>query len=71
MRAVGYRQIWSYLDGRWDLPTARERAAAATRNLAKRQLTWLNRFPEAGRIEVVAGDGPEALAELMLAAVAA
>ena len=67
MRAVGYRQIWSYLDGQWDLAGARERAAAATRNLSKRQITWLKRFPEAGRIEIADGDDPESLADLMLA----
>ncbi|MFN2287850.1 MAG: tRNA (adenosine(37)-N6)-dimethylallyltransferase MiaA [Chromatocurvus sp.] len=46
MRSVGYRQIWQYLDGDCDLATARERAIAATRQLAKRQLTWLRKWPE-------------------------
>lgn len=41
MRAVGYRQLWSHLDGECDLPTATSRGQAATRQLAKRQLTWL------------------------------
>ena len=41
MRAIGYRQIWSYLDGDCGWPEARDRAIAATRQLAKRQLTWL------------------------------
>ena len=41
MRAVGYRQIWAHLDGAYDLPDATRRAQAATRQLAKRQLTWL------------------------------
>jgi tRNA dimethylallyltransferase len=41
MRAVGYRQLWAHLDGTWDLPTAVARGIAATRQLAKRQLTWL------------------------------
>lgn len=41
MRAVGYRQGWAYLDGRIDLVQFREQAIAATRQLAKRQLTWL------------------------------
>ena len=41
VRAVGYRQVWSYLQGELDLPTCREMALAATRQLAKRQLTWL------------------------------
>jgi tRNA dimethylallyltransferase len=41
MRAVGYRQIWGHLEGAWDWAEARRRALAATRQLAKRQLTWL------------------------------
>ncbi len=41
MRAVGYRQVWEYLEDEADLPTMRERAVAATRQLARRQLTWL------------------------------
>lgn len=45
MRAVGYRQLWAYLEGRYDWPVARERAVAATRQLAKRQMTWLRSEP--------------------------
>lgn len=41
MRAVGYRQLWAHLDGAFDLATAVARGIAATRQLAKRQLTWL------------------------------
>ncbi|HEY5733746.1 MAG TPA: tRNA (adenosine(37)-N6)-dimethylallyltransferase MiaA [Gammaproteobacteria bacterium] len=41
MRAVGYRQIWQYLDGKYDLGEARLKAIYATRQLAKRQYTWL------------------------------
>src|SRR4029077_3760428 len=41
LRAVGYRQIWGYLEGAYDWPEARHRALVATRQLAKRQLTWL------------------------------
>jgi tRNA dimethylallyltransferase len=41
MRAVGYRQIWSHLDGEYDRSTAEYKALTATRQLAKRQLTWL------------------------------
>ena len=41
IRAVGYRQAWEYLDGRGDAAGMRERGIAATRQLAKRQLTWL------------------------------
>ncbi|MGB5738184.1 MAG: tRNA (adenosine(37)-N6)-dimethylallyltransferase MiaA [Woeseia sp.] len=41
MRAVGYRQIWAWLAGLTDQETATARALAATRQLAKRQITWL------------------------------
>ena len=46
MRAVGYRQVWEHLEGETDVDEMRRRAVAATRQLAKRQLTWLRRFPE-------------------------
>jgi len=41
MRAVGYRQLWQHCDGQMTLAEAVEQAVAATRQLAKRQLTWL------------------------------
>lgn len=41
MRSVGYRQFWQFLDGEFDLGHARDRALFATRQLAKRQITWL------------------------------
>ncbi|QOY63429.1 tRNA (adenosine(37)-N6)-dimethylallyltransferase MiaA [Lysobacter sp. H21R4] len=41
VRAVGYRQAWEYLDGRGDAADFRDRGIHATRQLAKRQLTWL------------------------------
>ena len=43
MRAVGYRQLWGHLDGDYDLEDAVKRGVAATRQLAKRQLTWMRR----------------------------
>lgn len=43
MRAVGYRQAWAFLEGELDDPEWRNRAVFATRQLAKRQLTWLRR----------------------------
>lgn len=45
LRSVGYRQVWDYLEGRCDRPTMEQRGLAATRQLAKRQLTWLRRWP--------------------------
>lgn len=46
IRAVGYRQVWAYLEGEVSLEECRERALAATRQLAKRQLTWLRSWPD-------------------------
>jgi tRNA dimethylallyltransferase len=45
MRAVGYRQLWAYLDGHYTWEEAREKAIVATRQYAKRQLTWLRGDP--------------------------
>jgi tRNA dimethylallyltransferase len=47
MRAVGYRQAWAWVEGAIDRGEMRRRAIAATRQLAKRQLTWLRREEEA------------------------
>ena len=44
MRAVGYRQVWEFLEGRFGKDELRSRGVAATRQLAKRQLTWLRSF---------------------------
>lgn len=46
IRAVGYRQVWEYLEGEVSETEMRERALAATRQLAKRQFTWLRKWPE-------------------------
>ena len=46
MRAVGYRQVWEHLDGQWDYDTMIEKGIIATRQFAKRQLTWLKHEPE-------------------------
>ena len=45
VRAVGYRQFWEHLDGRYDRTEATRRAVVATRRFAKRQLTWLRGEP--------------------------
>ncbi len=47
IRAVGYRQVWQTLSGEFDFDTMRERVIIATRQLAKRQMTWLTQFPDA------------------------
>lgn len=46
MRAVGYRQIWQYLEGEFDYDSMQENALAATRQLAKRQMTWLRQWQD-------------------------
>ena len=46
MRCVGYRQAWETLDGAWGMDSLRERGIAATRQLAKRQITWLRAMPQ-------------------------
>ena len=45
MRCVGYRQAWAHLEGEYALDALREKGIAATRQLAKRQLTWLRSLP--------------------------
>ncbi len=47
MRAVGYRQIWCHLDGSYDYTTMVACGISATRQFAKRQLTWLRREQDA------------------------
>jgi tRNA dimethylallyltransferase len=47
IRAVGYRQVWSYLQGEYDFKTMTEKGIIATRQLAKRQFTWLRRETDA------------------------
>jgi len=58
----GYRQVWSYLQGEDDLETMTEKAIIATRQLAKRQFTWLRRETDAIRFQA----GQEDLLEQVL-----
>ena len=51
MRAVGYRQVWQHLDGEFGLDELLQKGCAATRQLAKRQLTWLRGWPQLIEIE--------------------
>lgn len=62
MRCVGYRQAWEALDGDWPMAELRERGIAATRQLAKRQITWLRSMPDR---HVVACDAPDALQQVL------
>jgi tRNA dimethylallyltransferase len=56
MRCVGYRQTWQYLDGEIGLATLREQGIAATRQLAKRQLTWLRAMKDTTEFDCLAED---------------
>lgn len=62
MRCVGYRQAWEALDGTSPLAELRDKGIAATRQLAKRQITWLRGMPQR---QVVACDDPTALSQVM------
>jgi tRNA dimethylallyltransferase len=66
MRCVGYRQAWAALEAgdKINMPRLRNEGIAATRQLAKRQLTWLRSMPQR---QVVACDAPDALAQTLAA----
>lgn len=44
IRSVGYKQVWEYLDGKYDIELMQEKAKTATRQLAKRQITWFKKI---------------------------
>ncbi|MDR2690485.1 MAG: tRNA (adenosine(37)-N6)-dimethylallyltransferase MiaA [Azoarcus sp.] len=71
MRCVGYRQAWAYLDGEIDLDGLRATGIAATRQLAKRQLTWQRQFrerwPEWQEVDCLRPDLAEAVRAAVLA----
>ncbi len=56
MRCVGYRQVWQHLDGELDADSLRERGVAATRQLVKRQLTWLRAWTDVQRFDCLNDD---------------
>ena len=62
MRCVGYRQAWQALDGLWPMNELPGKGICATRQLAKRQITWLRSMPQR---RVVACDAPDALAQVL------
>jgi tRNA dimethylallyltransferase len=66
MRAVGYRQVWEFLEGEIDEATMRARALTATRQLAKRQLTWLRSFPDLLRLDTGGAQDPADALHLLL-----
>ena len=56
IRSVGYRQMWQYLDGQLNYAEMRERGIIATRQLAKRQLTWLRGWEQVTWLDTFAND---------------
>ena len=62
MRCVGYRQAWEALDGSSPMSELRDKGVFATRQLAKRQITWLRSMPQR---KVVACDDPTALQQVL------
>jgi tRNA dimethylallyltransferase len=65
MRTVGYRQVWNYLTNIVDYNQMLGQAIAATRQLAKRQLTWLRRYPGVQYVECSGGTPVPVVFELM------
>jgi tRNA dimethylallyltransferase len=63
MRAVGYRQVWETLAGEAPAATLEARGIAATRQLAKRQLTWLRAMPEVERFDCLRPDLAQAVGD--------
>lgn len=70
MRCVGYRQAWEYLDGIYGVEELREKGIAATRQLAKRQITWLRSMPDRIIVDCIASDAGSQLLELTRRALA-
>ena len=66
MRCVGYRQVWEYLDGETDRATMRDKGVFATRQLCKRQLTWLRSIPERVIVDCCAADATEQVLEQLI-----
>ncbi len=67
MRCVGYRQAWQYLDGEIDHAALRETGIIATRQLAKRQLTWLRSMPQRTVIDCLEKDPAARILEQLAA----
>jgi tRNA dimethylallyltransferase len=68
VRAVGYRQLWSHVAGGIPLETAVESAVAATRQLAKRQMTWLRTMPNIRIVDPYDAQGFVGVRESLIAA---
>ncbi|WP_432721865.1 tRNA (adenosine(37)-N6)-dimethylallyltransferase MiaA [Jeongeupia wiesaeckerbachi] len=61
MRCVGYRQAWEHLAGEYDAATLRDKGIAATRQLAKRQLTWLRGMDDVETLDCQRADLADAV----------
>lgn len=70
VRCVGYRQMWAHLDGEISPEEAREQGIAATRQLAKRQITWLRAQPERVIVDCLAADAVAHTIDAVAAALA-
>lgn len=66
MRCVGYRQVWHYLEGEVDASTMRDTGIYATRQLAKRQITWLRSMQIDQRIDCLRDDAADAVLEAFI-----
>ncbi len=62
MRCVGYRQAWEALDGLWPFEQLRDKGVFATRQLAKRQITWLRSMTQR---QIIACEAPDAVAQVV------
>jgi tRNA dimethylallyltransferase len=60
---VGYRQAWEAMDGLWPMAELRDKGIFATRQLAKRQITWLRSMPQR---HIVACDHADALNQVLI-----
>jgi len=65
MKSVGYRQVWEYLEGEYDYASLVERGVIATRQLAKRQLTWLRSWPELNWVDSQRSDALDQVLKLV------
>jgi len=65
VRCVGYRQLWAMLEGELDLKQAREQAISATRQLAKRQITWLRSQPDRKIIDACSPNAIDQVVQLV------
>ena len=66
IRCVGYRQAWEYLDGAYNYETMRERGIIATRQLAKRQITWLRSMPDREVVDGLQAGAQETILKLTM-----